>query len=1544
VSPAKYDTFFSYNRRDEALVEALADQLRAQGISVWLDKHNLIPGELWLPAIRKALEDCNSCCIFVGSDGLTKWQNEEEQIAVLRRVRSDNAFHVIPVLLPGATQHAREELYKTTFLSTSVWVEFKNSIDDKEAFHRLVSGVRRIAPGPPPFDPMPVEVNSSGGAGTIDLSWVRRALTSDAATRYLFGTLLSTKPKRLGLGHYVAALIEKFSGFPQPVFAPADLPYVAKARQILIEKGWPFAKSAELLEGPADAFNILITENDDVPESFPTADIWVGSSLPAAPSGKTRFYYCDVNLALVCVLLQCADESGRSEELLRDLLYLPSTVRHDVLFLIILLWPEVVAPTYEYLQLPRVQDVSRSAVTILFPGSKTSGTIDSPTHRALADAIEAVRRRDFAAAKAIREGVSEHAAGDAGALAALTYIDVTLAMAESNVAVAEQVLREAFADSADVESGCNLALLLCWHGRYDEVREVLQKLETDALSAAESLLVKILNCWIEHQTAQRSATDSNDTVKKLAAMLLAQSDIAGARLWHILSAACLDMGLIDVSIEYAEKASRIDPKVLEYQIQHATALLHRFPATPSDYQRREPFPVRDLEPRQASHLLEGVMAGGAQHGRHFRATVQHLLGIAYYCVAVATQEQCERLKSFARAGEAFSAAREMSDQNSHQLASYAGQSLVRAREFGKACEIFASISLENRSRSCENAFIVALAMGNRVDDAITEVTLALEHGGLPAESIANLATLVLQYGLPEDAKRLLRLAIAGLDRQSWVVHFLLGRAHTDLGEFEDAEQELWTAISLNSTEPRLYSAHLLAFDHQTPDRVRTLLSEARRRVERIRAETNFLDEFEQKVERDVQNYRRNVKRLNESTVSASTIIAKSFEPMRQAVNELRRVVASLSKLLEDPEVRDAEVYLATVRQLLGSVKTAANDFDNAPTPVLRTNGGEPWVQFQRILSRDPSWSKAGLKLDDSSADIFAHVVDASMRPIVPHWLHLAARQFDVEAHGKNLRAYGVTRGVERKPYQEAVVRRAKLRNYGRIILADEVGLGKTIEACLIFSEYRERSLVKTCLILVPSRELGQQWESELREKFGLGLGNKKELGRYRSRGWAGFDGHDVCISTYQAAVANAAAVKEQRWDMVICDESHHLKNRSSARFKLLKFLCQKAPYLLLLTATPIQRRVEDLFSLAQLVRPSLFPTLKEFRERYCDPRNPWTIVRADNLVRRMLEIMVRNRAGAVSSEVMLGRRRFTDINVSLNDDEREFYDGVESLVFKAYKHGESSKPPLAYYSLVRAASSSPMAAAKWLETLMNDSSVCAEAKRLLEIARRLRPDSKLRELKSLLSLSSEAEHFIIFTDYRNTARCIADSVGGILIDSSLSDHQLVERLEAFRAGGKGRILVATPRLSEGLNLQFCRNVVNFDLPWNPFKIEQRIGRVHRVGQHSPEVFISTLSASDTIEQLIKEFLHRKLHMFEAVVGRMTHQIFEFESRGTIEEQIKEILSRVASRKQLQRELYNVSLEQPILTHDPQLKRPPRPTDLPLIFEQALRRFSKPGHE
>jgi diguanylate cyclase (GGDEF)-like protein/PAS domain S-box-containing protein len=143
-----FHVFLSHNSADKPAVEALAVRLRKEGIEPWLDKWNLIPGEAWQPAIEKALDDCATCAVFIGPSGMGPWQNEEMRAAIDRRVSQKKGFRVIPVLLPGGQREERSRL--PTFLVVTTWVEFRRTLDEEDAFHRLLCGIRGIAPGPGP--------------------------------------------------------------------------------------------------------------------------------------------------------------------------------------------------------------------------------------------------------------------------------------------------------------------------------------------------------------------------------------------------------------------------------------------------------------------------------------------------------------------------------------------------------------------------------------------------------------------------------------------------------------------------------------------------------------------------------------------------------------------------------------------------------------------------------------------------------------------------------------------------------------------------------------------------------------------------------------------------------------------------------------------------------------------------------------------------------------------------------------------------------------------------------------------------------------------------------------------------------------------------------------------------------------------------------------------------------------------------------------------------------------------------------------------------
>jgi hypothetical protein len=141
-----FHVFLSHSTADKPAVEELARRLAKEGIQGWLDKWHLIPGDLWQPAIEKALAESGTCAVFVGPSGFGPWQNEEMRAAIDRRVQDNGKrFRVIPVLLPGAKRAERSSL--PTFLVATIWVEFHDSLEDPDAFHRLVCGIRGIEPG-----------------------------------------------------------------------------------------------------------------------------------------------------------------------------------------------------------------------------------------------------------------------------------------------------------------------------------------------------------------------------------------------------------------------------------------------------------------------------------------------------------------------------------------------------------------------------------------------------------------------------------------------------------------------------------------------------------------------------------------------------------------------------------------------------------------------------------------------------------------------------------------------------------------------------------------------------------------------------------------------------------------------------------------------------------------------------------------------------------------------------------------------------------------------------------------------------------------------------------------------------------------------------------------------------------------------------------------------------------------------------------------------------------------------------------------------------
>lgn len=468
-------------------------------------------------------------------------------------------------------------------------------------------------------------------------------------------------------------------------------------------------------------------------------------------------------------------------------------------------------------------------------------------------------------------------------------------------------------------------------------------------------------------------------------------------------------------------------------------------------------------------------------------------------------------------------------------------------------------------------------------------------------------------------------------------------------------------------------------------------------------------------------------------------------------------------------------------------------------------------------------------------------------------------------------------------YQVQAARTALRRMRGRAILADEVGLGKTIEAGLTLTELRLRGLADKILVIAPAG-LVTQWREELERKFGVPtvtVGKdlaeaEKELGR------------PVVVASLAAArrAPLATALTSVEWDLLIVDEAHRVRNPRSASGKLVREL--KSRHLLLLTATPVENRLQDLYEMISLVSPGLLGTAAQFRAAHggagtaavTKPGAPVTPKNVAALRRRTSEVMIRHRRSEVS--VLLPQRLAETLLIEPPPAEREWY---ADLGDRIRKEGREAAPArrLTLRSIARLAGSNPEAAvsslskAGWEDLAVRARSLGGWPKGavLLDLLRR-HADS---------GADSQPEKVLVFTAFRHTldqlAALAADSgVRAAVYHGSLPRAEKERAIAAFR--DETGVLLSTESAGEGRNLQFCHVMVNVDLPWNPMQIEQRLGRLHRVGQDR-DVRLTNLVARGTIEEQVLRVLESKINLFELVVGELDMILgrvdddFDFES-------------------------------------------------------------------
>ena len=327
-------------------------------------------------------------------------------------------------------------------------------------------------------------------------------------------------------------------------------------------------------------------------------------------------------------------------------------------------------------------------------------------------------------------------------------------------------------------------------------------------------------------------------------------------------------------------------------------------------------------------------------------------------------------------------------------------------------------------------------------------------------------------------------------------------------------------------------------------------------------------------------------------------------------------------------------------------------------------------------------------------------------------------------------------------YQLATMQTVLRRMRGRAILADEVGLGKTIEAGLVLSELRMRGLADRALVITPAG-LVDQWREELERKFGLPT-------TIAARGgWEDGDDRPVVLASLAAARRDPlrSALLDQQWDAVIVDEAHRLRNPTSASGKLARAL--RTRYLLLLTATPVENRLQDLYELVNLVAPGLLGTTAQFRRTHGTADTEVGALRNVAMLReRTRKIMVRHRRSEVA--VLLPQRLAETVLVTPCADEQAVYTDLTTRIREEARDAAPSRR-LALRSLTRLAGSSPAAAAPTLDKIgWSD---------LAGRARAIRRPRKFDELLSRLHTHvGRGEKVLVFTAFRHTLDALVAEV------------------------------------------------------------------------------------------------------------------------------------------------------------------------------------------
>jgi len=466
------------------------------------------------------------------------------------------------------------------------------------------------------------------------------------------------------------------------------------------------------------------------------------------------------------------------------------------------------------------------------------------------------------------------------------------------------------------------------------------------------------------------------------------------------------------------------------------------------------------------------------------------------------------------------------------------------------------------------------------------------------------------------------------------------------------------------------------------------------------------------------------------------------------------------------------------------------------------------------------------------------------------------------------------------------------------LLADEVGLGKTITAGMVLTECIKRGFVKSVIILTPP-SLVDQWVEELKEKFELDFKIIEEESDWDKSSFV-----IASIDRVKNYSKNLQRFKHQKaqeisWDLLIVDEAHKLKDKNTARWKFVDRIQKKR--FLILTATPFQNDLVELYNLLHLLKRGHLGTIKEFRKQFLSGGNKRMPLNPRDLKRKLEEVMVRRRRD--QTIVDYKQRLAKIVSVKLTPEELDIYESICELLKTKYfsRDGREINGRLVIFAILPKITSSSRSAMESLTRIADDDKYHDETRKIageiLEKYKRLKKDSKIEKIIEIINkiyTEDKDAKILIYTRHPTTLKYIVEKLKPLNLDivefvGGLSREEKTEKINAFKQGAD--IMISTDTGAEGLNFQFCNNLINYDLPWNPMSVEQRIGRLDRIGQKN-DMNIYSLATKDTMEEHVVDLIINKMCCIGLVIGELPIILFNLglDGNGTSgKNKIEEIL-------------------------------------------------------